>query len=75
MTTKGTQVAPNAPVLDSKTSTTITLAEISGAEYKREGENWQSSREFTGLSSDTEYTFYARMAETDDLDASDSSSS
>ncbi|WNY26967.1 hypothetical protein [Methanolapillus ohkumae] len=75
VTTKGTQNAPNAPVLDSKTSTTITLAEISGAEYKREGENWQSSREFTGLSSDTEYTFYARMAETDDLDASDSSSS
>ncbi len=57
-----TQVAPAAPTKKSATSDTIVLNEISGAEYSRDGKNWQTSTTFTGLTANTEYTFYARMA-------------
>jgi outer membrane receptor for ferric coprogen and ferric-rhodotorulic acid len=65
-TLKLTQSAPNAPTLADKTAESITLAEISGAQYKL-GNNgsWQDSRVFTGLSPNTGYTFYAKMKETE----------
>ncbi|WP_338099162.1 hypothetical protein [Methanolapillus africanus] len=59
--------APNTPILelDSKTATTITLKQIIGAEYRTEGGIWKSSNEFSGLTPDTEYKFYTRIAQTD----------
>ncbi|MDV0446190.1 hypothetical protein MsAg5_00160 [Methanosarcinaceae archaeon Ag5] len=59
--------APNTPILelDSKTATTITLKQIIGAEYRTESGIWQSSNEFSGLTPDTEYKFYARITQTD----------
>lgn len=58
------QEAPAAPVLKSRTSTAITLETIAGAEYKMIDGAWQSSPTFTGLNSNTDYTFYARLAAT-----------
>lgn len=62
---------PPAPTLVSQTATSITLSSMAGAEYRRgdDGE-WQSSNEFTGLTPNKEYTFYARMKETDTQEAS-----
>ncbi|MFA7078319.1 MAG: fibronectin type III domain-containing protein, partial [Syntrophomonas sp.] len=62
---------PPAPTLVSQTATSITLSSMAGAEYRRgdDGE-WQSSNEFTGLKPNKEYTFYARMKETDTQEAS-----
>jgi hypothetical protein len=58
---KATQTAPSAPTLSSKTATSITLNEIAGAEYSKDGETWQDSPTFTGLTPNTSYTFYARI--------------
>ncbi|NLW79766.1 MAG: hypothetical protein GXY32_10205 [Ruminococcaceae bacterium] len=74
-TTKGSQTAPGAPTLASKTSTTVTLNSIDGAEYQRGSGAWQDSPVFTGLSPNTTYYFYARMKETDTHKASSRSSS
>jgi hypothetical protein len=62
---RAAQTAPDAPTLLSKTTTSITLNEIDGAEYK-EGEegDWQDSPIFEGLTPYTEYTFYARLIQT-----------
>ena len=57
--------APAAPTMESRTSTSITLDVIAGCEYRIDGGAWQTSPEFTGLDPDTEYSFEARMAETD----------
>lgn len=58
------QKAPSAPTLASKTSTTITLKEIAGAEYRRDNGEWQDSPVFSGLTPNTNYQFTARMKET-----------
>ncbi|MDR1583482.1 MAG: MBG domain-containing protein [Prevotellaceae bacterium] len=50
------------PVLDSKTTTSITLKEVSGAEYKYDEKEWQSGRTFTNLVPNTEYTFYVKKS-------------
>ena len=63
-TDKSAQTAPASPEADSVTATSVTLKAIAGAEYSRDGENWQASNVFEGLSPATEYTFYARIAET-----------
>jgi len=70
-----TPKAPEAPKAAEITDTSVTL--VAGAknlEYKL-GENgeWTTSVEFTGLTPNTEYKFYARVAATDILPASDAS--
>ena len=74
---KAAQSAPNAPELESRTSSSITLKTIAdnanGAkvQYRINGGEWQDSPAFTGLRSSTEYTFEARYAATDNYEASD----
>lgn len=77
--TQGTQTAPDAPTMDSRTTTTITLNTLpeSGKGTVQYGyvtaggtvdniSNWRTSPEFTGLNPGTSYTFYARYAESKD---------
>jgi len=58
--------APSAPTLASKTSTTVVLNTITGAEYAKldNGGVWKDSPEFTGLTPSTPYAFGARIKET-----------
>lgn len=68
----GTQTAISDTILDiTTTGTSITVAEITGAEYKLDDGEWGSQREFTGLTANTLHTVYVRMAETDKLLASE----
>lgn len=62
---KDTQTAPSAPIMASRTSTSVTLNAISGCEYCRGTGSWQDSTTFSGLDIATEYTFYARKKETE----------
>ena len=71
---KATQSAPAAPTASSRTDTSITLTTVSGAEYSKDGSNWQGSTSFTGLNPGQQYTFYVRYAETANKFASASSS-
>ena len=73
VTPKAAQTAPGAPTLLSKTASSITLDTIAGAEYSKNGTDWQTSPAFTGLTPHTGYTFYARLAETATYSASPSS--
>ncbi|MCL2796736.1 MAG: YDG domain-containing protein [Firmicutes bacterium] len=74
---RATQAAPTAPTLNNSTSFThnsITLSSLgSRGEYSIDGENWQTSREFTGLDPDTSYTFYRRYAADETREASPAS--
>ena len=72
--TKTTVQLPNAPVVSSKTNTSVTLVTKTGYEYSKDKITWQSSPVFNGLSAATEYTFYQRIKETDTTFASSSSS-
>ncbi|MBQ8317518.1 MAG: Ig-like domain-containing protein [Lachnospiraceae bacterium] len=54
--------APSAPVVDSKTSTSVTLKTVAGCQYSKDGKTWQDSNVFSGLKANTEYTFYAKKA-------------
>ncbi len=72
-TSKGTQTAPSAPILESKTHNTVTLKATSGYEYSLDGTEWQTSNVFAGLAPETYYLFYQRKAETESLCASESS--
>ena len=59
------QDAPTlAPQLESRTDTTIKLVSEVDKEYMYQGGDWQESSLFTGLSRNTEYTFYSRYKET-----------
>ena len=70
-TNKLPQSAPSAPTLSSKTTTQIVLNAIDGAEYSiNNGETWQDSTTFENLTPDTEYSFIARMKETETHDFS-----
>lgn len=53
-------IAPDGIVLDNKTTTSIKVQPIEGAEYSVDKINWQTSPEFTGLTPHTYYTVYAR---------------
>lgn len=58
------QEAPAAPVLESKTSSSITLVANSSCEFSMDGVTWQTSNVFDGLKAGTEYTFYQRLKAT-----------
>ncbi len=72
-TNKPTPQRPSAPTILTVTDTTVTLKKIDGYEYKMNNGAWQTSGVFEGLSPNTEYTFYQRVAETDTTYASESS--
>lgn len=72
-TLKNTVSAPSAPVLSSKTDVSVTLVANSAYEYSKDGITWQKANVFTGLSPNTEYTFYQRKAETSTAYASEKS--
>ncbi len=72
--TKSTPSAPAAPTKESATKNSITLNAVSGCEYSKDGANWQSGTEFTGLLPGTEYTFYHRVKATANTNASAASS-
>ena len=74
-TDKGTPSKPAAPTLAGKTYNSVTLYARSGYEYSRDGINWQTSNVFLELSSETNYLFYQRKAETDSYYASAASDS
>ncbi|MCI9223163.1 MAG: hypothetical protein HFF22_07335, partial [Oscillospiraceae bacterium] len=69
------QAAPAAPTAAEGNikDTSITLDTIENAEYSKDGTNWQESPEFTELSPNTQYTFYARLKADRNHNASPSS--
>ena len=72
-TDKTTPAKPSAPIVASKTSSSVTLKATEGYEYSLDGKAWHSSNVFDGLKDDTEYTFYQRIAETETSYASECS--
>ena len=64
---------PIAPDVENVSFNTVVLKQYSGYEYSMDGKTWQSSNTFTGLTANTTYMFYQRIAETDDAFASISS--
>ncbi|MBQ9469236.1 MAG: dockerin type I repeat-containing protein [Clostridia bacterium] len=72
-TDKLTPQAPTAPVMQTKTPSSVTLIAESGYEYRIEGGSWQKSAVFTGLTANKTYTFYRRLAEDDYSEPSPSS--
>ena len=76
---KAAQDAPAAPTLKDRSYTSITLNEVAAndndadAEYSMDGENWQPSPTFNGLTSGRTYKFYVRYAETANYEASGAS--
>ena len=47
--TASTPSAPATPTKASATKNSVTLNAVSGCEYSKDGANWQSGTEFTGL--------------------------
>jgi hypothetical protein len=70
---KTAPAAPSAPTLASKTATGVTLTPNEAYEFRHGSASWQTSSAFTGLTPNTTYTFYQRLAETADTLASGSS--
>lgn len=54
----------DTPTLAKRTYNRITITEVDGVEYSKDGETWQTSGVFAGLSACTAYKIYARYAET-----------
>ena len=71
--TKSTPAAPAKPTVESMTKNSVTLVSVSGYQYSMDGTNWQDSPSFDGLLSGTEYSFYQRIAETDNTNVSGAS--
>ncbi|MBR3356134.1 MAG: hypothetical protein IKG47_12445 [Oscillospiraceae bacterium] len=70
---KASQTAPAAPTLDESSNTSITLTAVQNYQYRMGDGDWQNSNIFTGLTVNTEYTFYQRIKEDQNHEASDSS--
>ena len=70
---KADQSAPAAPELEKASLSEIKLKPVDGYEYSMDGEHWQTSNVFTGLTMDTEYSFYQRKAGDETHNASPSS--
>ena len=64
--------APGAPILASKTSTSVTLTANALNEFSKDGSTWQGEV-FSGLTASTAYTFTARVKETATTNASGAS--
>ena len=71
--TQATQAAPNAPTVIERTSSSVTLAALGttgqgaleygyATDVEVEPDHWQTVTTFTGLTSGTTYTFYARYS-------------
>ncbi len=67
---KAAPPTPNAPTLSSKTHSSVTLMPNTAYEFSKDGTAWQTNNEFTGLTANTAYTFYQRIAATDDTEGS-----
>ncbi len=65
--------APAAPVLESVTSSSITVSAVAGLEYNLNGGAWQDSATFSGLSPNTRYEIRARVKATGDMPCSEAS--
>ena len=61
VTVWGVYPKPAAPTLKEATTTTIELNAVSGCVYSKDGTSYQSNPKFTGLTPDTEYTFYIKI--------------
>ena len=70
---KATPDAPLPPTAESVTTTGVTLKKIAGYQYCMEGTAWQNSNVFDGLTKNTRYTFYQRIAGDDNHEPSPSS--
>jgi len=70
---KTTPAAPDAPAVESVTTSSVTLVATAGYEYSMDGVIWQTSNVFEGLQAGTTYTFYQRVAETETAYASEAS--
>lgn len=66
--------APGAPVLSSKTNSSVTLTANAAYEFSKDKISWQTSNVFNSLAANTAYTFYQRVAETSDTEASEAGS-
>lgn len=73
ITRKTALIAPSTPECETITKDSVVLKYLKGYEYKMNDGEWQKSNVFTGLTEDTEYTFYQRIAETDTTYVSESS--
>ncbi len=71
--TKANQAQPVAPTSAGATLNSITLEALAGGEYKCGEGGWQDSTVFSGLTPDTEYTFYQRLKGDDNHNASPAS--
>ena len=64
--TKATQAMTATPTIADRTTSTVTLTAVPGAEYSMDGGGtWQDEPRFTGLASNAAYSFSMRMKETD----------
>ena len=72
---KADQAPPAAPAATEENikDTSITLTTIANAEYSMDGTTWQASPAFTGLNPKQTSTFYARLKEDDNHNASPNS--
>ncbi len=58
-------IKPDKPQISAIKADSVVLVSFDGFEYSSDGENWQTSNIFTGLTPNTEYTFYQRIAESE----------
>ena len=71
---RATPNAPAAPTTENISASSVTLNAVDGCEYSMDGNTWQESTIFTSLNRTTEYTFYQRLKETANTNASPASS-